>query len=165
MPEEFLSANSSIKDPVVIDPPEYDVAAAWKGCQDYVERCGGLAYPDGEPNICAAAGADPGCASCPNCHQYFWAFGKRIQCTECGFEFETDWWPMYSSGVSDGQIMRGERTYPDQEFTERLKYGITQRIETRMAHPYYRYGYGHPTPSPWEQHDKLPWREIMTEEA
>jgi hypothetical protein len=28
MPEEFLSTNKSIKDPVVIDPPGFDVRAA-----------------------------------------------------------------------------------------------------------------------------------------
>lgn len=161
MPEEFLSANSSIKDPIVIEPPDYDVSKGWEWCREYVESCGGLAYPDGEPNITAAAGADPGCCSCPNCHQYFWAFGRRIRCTECGFEFPTDWWPMYSYGCQHARRLNGSAQSPDPEVQARLVAYLTAQLEEKMKHPYYRYGFDNPVANAWLTHDKLPWKEIM----
>lgn len=161
MPEEFLSANKSIKDPIIINPQGDTPEKGWKSCQDYVESCGGLAYPDGDANLRAAAGADPGCCSCPNCHQYFWAFGRIIQCSECGFQFPTDWWPMYSYGVGDAQTLNGAREFPDEGFKDILITGIQQRMPQRIQHPYYRYGLEHPVLDAWKEHDQLPWKEIM----
>jgi len=159
--EVAISKDKGIKDPIIIDPPDTTPEDGWKWCRDYVEHCGGLSYPDGEPNMRAAAGADPGCCSCPNCHQYFWAFGRIIQCTECGFQFPTDWWPMYSYGVGDYQTLHGNRLM-DAEIKQRIIHGINERMAERMKHPYYRYGFEHPpVGSAWEEHDKLPWKEIM----
>jgi hypothetical protein len=58
MAEEFLGANSIIKDPIIIDPPGETPEDGWKDCADWVERKGGMVHPDGEPNIAAAFGAD-----------------------------------------------------------------------------------------------------------
>lgn len=162
MPEEFLSANSSIKDPIIIDPPGLTPEDVWKQCRAYVESCGGLAYEDGEPNIRAAAGADPGCCTCPNCHQYFWSCGRVIQCTECDFQFPSDWWPMYSYGVGDSKTLADSSRFPDKTIWKRICRGINERMEKRIQHPYYRYGFNNPVDDPWATHDKLPWKEIMS---
>lgn len=163
MPTEELrramSEASMIKDPIVIDPAGYDPAKGWGECKEFVEQCGGLAYSDGEPNWRAAFGADPGCCTCPNCHQYFWAFGKRLRCTECGFEFPTDWWGMYSYGVNASK--------PDPPYVADLPRDARARLDQlhqdRLSHPYYRYGFEHSVDNAWEEHDKLPWKEIMNE--
>jgi hypothetical protein len=165
MPDEFLSSNSVIKDPIIIDPSGETAEQGWDACHKYVEQCGGLAYDDGEPNWRAAFGADPGCCSCPNCKQMFWAFGRVIRCTECGFEFPTDWWPMYSYGVSDAHLISGKRKLPDDEIRQRLIYGVNERMPKRIQHPYYKYGFEHPVESAWDEHDKLPWKEIMAGES
>jgi len=154
---------SDIKDPIIIDPPDLTPKDVWNDCARYVESVGGMTYPDGEPNIAAAAGADPGCCSCPHCQQYFWMMGRVIQYSECGFQFNSDWWPMYSYGCSDAKILAGDRKFPDPDFAKRLIAGIQERMAKRISHPYYRYGFEHPVDDPWEQHDKLPWRQIMAQ--
>jgi hypothetical protein len=161
MPEEFLSANSSIKDPIIIDPPGYTADKGWQECQSYVESVGGPTHSDGEPCIMAAAGADPGCCTCPNCHQYFWAFGRRIRCTECGFEFPTDWWPMYSYGTQHSRRLSGAVVCPNPDDNRRMLAYVSAKSEEMKKHPYYRYGFDHPVGDPWEAHDKLPWQDIM----
>ena len=152
---------SDIKDPIIIDPPDFTPEQGWQQCKEYVERCGGLAYEDGEPNIRAAAGADPGCCSCPDCQQYFWKFGKIIQCTECGFQFNSDWWEMYSYGVSDSKTLNSPGRFPDPAFAQIMVARIKERKLDRMKHPYYRYGFEHPVEDAWAEHDKLPWKQIM----
>lgn len=162
--ELALSKDKGIQDPIIIEPQGYTAEQGWEWCHGYVESCGGIAYPDGEANLRAAAGADPGCCSCPNCHQYFWAFGRIIQCTGCGFQFQTDWWPMYSYGVGDYKTLHGNSGIMDAEIKQRIIHGISERMPERIKHPYYRYGFEHPVPegsSAREQHDKLPWKEIM----
>jgi hypothetical protein len=90
----------------------------------HYQSVGGMVYEDGEVNMRAAFGADPGCCSCPNCKQMFWSFGRVIECTECKFQFPTDWWPMYSYGVGDAHTLSGERQFPDADFRTRLIAGI-----------------------------------------
>jgi hypothetical protein len=130
----------NMKDPIVVDPPGFDIDAAWQECKDYVDRCGGLSHPDGEPNMRAAFGADPGCCSCPACQEYHWAFGCVQKCTKCGFEYPTDWWPMYSYGA--------------QAFFCESKY----KHEERLSHPYYRYGFEHPVDRPQDEMHKIDWK-------
>lgn len=148
MPEEFLSANKSIKDPIIIDPPGQTAEQVWNDCAAWVEQCGGIAYPDGEANMMAAAGADPGCCTCPNCGQYFWSCGRRIECTECSFQFPTDWWPMYSYGVQDARRLNGSIVCPEPEVNARMLQIVRQHSNERMKHPYYRYGFDHPVTDP-----------------
>ena len=152
---------NNIKDPIIIDPPGLTPEQVWKSCNDYVEECGGLVHPDGEPNWKAAFGADPGCCACPNCHQYFWSCGRIIQCTECDFQFPSDWWAMYSYGCGDAKTINGTTRFPDDEIRLRIVDGINFRMDERMKHPYYRYGFEHPVGNPWEEHDQLPWKTIM----
>jgi hypothetical protein len=133
-----------MRDPKVIDPPGFDPKAGWQECREYVDKCGGLAHEDGEVNWRAAAGADPGVCSCPNCGEMYWSWGRIVECLDCAFQFPTDWWAMYSWGVQAA-----------------TRNGPAYRQAERMEHPYYRYGFEHPVEDPWEQHDKLPWKEIM----
>lgn len=61
----------------------------------------GEAFPWGEPNPfgeptednprmwAAAAWADPGVISCPQCNVYLWHEGLRVRCPDCGHEFRT----------------------------------------------------------------------------
>lgn len=140
-----------MKDPIVIDPPNFNQAAAWKDCNDFVEKCGGLAHKDGQPNWRAASGADPGVCSCPACGEYYWAWGNRQRCKQCAFEYPTDWWPMYSWGAQEGQ--------------RKMRLGLswnpsaTYRFDERMRHPYYAFGFHHPTGDPWGTCHTLEWRE------
>ncbi len=133
-----------ISNPIVIDPPDMDIHAAWKQCDKWVKGAGGLFHDDGEPNWRAAFSADPGCVTCPACGETYWAWGRRHRCVKCGFEYPTDWWPMYSYGVHAAKSERG-----------RYKH------EERLSHPYYRYGFEHPVDDAWEQHDKINWRAAM----
>ena len=129
--------------PIVIDPPDFDQDAAWKECQQWVDQHGGMG-DDNPRQMAAAAGADPGCVACPSCGVYYWMFGWRQRCRECGFEYPTDWWPMYSDGVSAG-------------LSDQQRY----RHAARMANPYYRYGFEHPVADAWEQSKLIDWRVAM----
>lgn len=133
-----------MRDPIIIDPPGFNPADGWKQCQEDVERAGGLDDIDGYPNWLAAFAADPGCCTCPNCKAYYWAWGRVIQCLDCGFQFSTDWWPMYSWGVQAAKERRADRLH-----------------EKRMNHPYYRYGFEHPVDDAWEEHDKINWKAVL----
>lgn len=126
-------------DPIVIDPPNFDQKAAWGECADYVDKCGGL--DESNPRqMQAAAGADPGCCSCPQCGKTYWAWGRRQKCRECHFEYPTDWWPMFSWGCT---AARTSSRYEQKE---------------RMKHPYYRLGFESAFEDPWAT-TKLPeWR-------
>lgn len=134
-----------MRDPKIIDPPGFDPKAGWQECREYVDKCGGLTHEDGEVNWRAAFGADPGCCSCPNCGEMYWSWGRIIECLDCGFQFPTDWWAMYSWGV---QATRRTNAPP-------------YKHEERMQHPYYRYGFENPVEDAWEEHDKIKWKEIL----
>lgn len=130
-----------MRNPKVIDPPGFDCEAAWRGCQEEVDRCGGMAHEDGSPNWRAAFSADPGCCSCPACNEYYWSWGRIVECLGCGFQFPTDWWPMYSWGV---QHARREKNPPPAWEDARIRESSRRRHEESMKHPYYRYGYENP---------------------
>lgn len=51
--------------------------------------CGESVGPDGEVNWMAAAFADPGCMSCPNCNEYLWREGLLVRCPHCAHEWRT----------------------------------------------------------------------------
>lgn len=139
-----------LKDPIVVDPAGFDPKAGWKECEEWVEKHGGLGDTEFGPNYGAAAGADPGCMSCPSCHQMFWAWGRIAKCTECEFEFPTDWWSMYSWGVSAAHNKAtGRKMFKHDEY---------------IAHPYYRYGFENPVDDAWQAQDKLDWRTIMADQ-
>ena len=128
-------------DPIVIDPPGFDVEASWRATQAYVDRM----HAAGR-DFAAAAGADPGICSCPKCRVMYWAFGRRQRCRKCGFEYPTDAWPMYSWGVQASQR-------PD----------LAYRHEERLGHPYYRYGFEHPVEEAFEEFDRIDWQSVMVD--
>lgn len=145
-----------MRDPIVIDPPGFDPRAGWKECSEYVEQCGGLAHEDGSVNWRAAFGADPGCMSCPNCGEYYWAWGRIAECLDCHFRFPTDWWAAYSWGVQAAK----QDDRPKSGDTAFEKY-MHEKFQARRAHPYYAYGYNHPVEDAWKEHDKIAWKEIV----
>jgi hypothetical protein len=103
---------NEILDPIVLEPAGFTPEQGWAECEQYVKQCGGVTNKDGEVNWRAAFGADPGCCSCPACHVTYWAWGARVRCVRCAFEFPTDWWPMYSYGVSAATAkMRGAKIH------------------------------------------------------
>jgi len=130
-------------DPIILWPvitPE----EIWKDCEEWVKRKGGLS--DDNPNqMMAAAGADPGICSCPNCHEHHWSYGRIHKCPTCSFIYPSDWWPMYAYGCSSG---RGRLSFEHID-------------ERRRGHPYWKYGFEHPVEDAWETHDKLPWKELI----
>ena len=136
--------------PIVIDPPDFDQHAAWKECGEYVEKCGGIQHDDGEINWRAAFGADPGFCSCPACGEMYWCWGRCQRCRVCEFEYPTDAWPMYSYGVQAAQSVK-----------HRGPNETAYRHAERMDHPYYRYGFDHPTKDSYNAFRALPWRAIM----
>lgn len=50
---------------------------------------GEVVQEDGEVNWAAAAFADPGVMTCPNCKAYLWQEGLRVRCPDCAHEFDT----------------------------------------------------------------------------
>ncbi len=134
------------RDPNVIDPPGFDVAAAWRGCHAYSDRMHAAERP-----IAAAAGADPGICSCPACGVMYWAWGRRQRCADCGFAYPVDWWAMYSYGVQAAlrPAVRGQ--YPS----------LAGLHAERLAHPYYRFGFENPVEDAWANREKVDWRAVM----
>lgn len=125
-----------MRDPIVIDPPGFDSAAAWKECGDYVQQCGGIEHEDGTTNWRAAFGASPGICSCPSCHEDYWAWGRIHKCADCGFEYPTNAWAMFSWGV--------QAAWNREKFEQHR--GLQTLHEKRLSHPYYRYGFENPPP-------------------
>lgn len=133
----------SIREPIIIEPPGRTPKDGWDKCHAAVEERGG--FGDGDQiNIGAAFVADPGVCTCPNCHEHFWAWGTKLECTECHFQFPTDWWGMYSHGVAAARRI----------FVESLH-------QERLQNPYYQYGFEHPVADAWGEHEKIPWKQIM----
>lgn len=131
----------SIREPKVIDPPNFDAHKIWDDCKDAMDN---VVRPDGSLSWKAAFCADPGCCTCPNCHVYYWQLGKVIECLDCQFQFPTDWWPMYAYGCNAATGSRVKSLHNE-----------------RMSHPYYRYGFEHSVDDPWEHHDKIDWKSVM----
>jgi hypothetical protein len=138
-------------EPIILDPANLTPEQGWDECHRYVEKCGGLTDGDGEVNWRAAFGADPGICTCPACHQQYWAWGRRHRCRQCGFEYPTDWWPMYSYGVNAATSeQRGSKVHIQNS------QALRDLHERRLAaHPYYRYGFEHPVEDPWKEHDRI----------
>lgn len=155
-----------MKDPIVIDPPNFDQKAAWNECREYVDKCGGLTDDDGEPNWRAAFGADPGCCSCPVCHEYYWQWGRVQKCVDCGFEYPVDWWPSYSEGVTAASWINGEIEI-NSDGRKRVLAGKIERHTQRMHNPYYRHGFENKPPAEacgiklMDYAQSIPWREIV----
>ena len=151
---------TDILDPIILEPAGLTPEAGWAECKDYVDKCGGLQHDDGEVNWRAAFGADPGLSSCPACHQPYWAWGTKLKCilNTCGFEFPTDWWPMYSYGVH-AAMAKGRGAKVDIENHP----GLRELHERRLSHPYYRYGFEHPVESAWDEHNKIDWKTVMAD--
>ena len=151
-----------MKDPIVIDPPGFDCQAGWKECSEYVDKCGGLVHKDGEPNWRAAFGADPGCVSCPNCKEFFWCWGRVIECTECHFQFPTDWWPMYAYGCQEAK--RKPNPNWDAKEQARMDKYFAEAHAKRIDHPYYRYGFEYPPQEKaYDAKDKVKWADVFPE--
>lgn len=151
-----------MRDPIVIEPAGFDVAAAWQECREYVEKCGGLTHEDGEPNWRAAFGADPGCCSCPSCRVHYWAWGRKQRCIDCGFEYPTDSWAQFSYGCQDANRISGKTVCPDPEVNRRLLDRIKRDLPEKLKHPYYRYGYENPADDPWKAYHEIKWREVLS---
>jgi hypothetical protein len=148
---------SDLMEPIIVEPAGLTPEQGWDECHRYVEQCGGLTHEDGEVNWRAAFGADPGICSCPSCHQKYWSWGTVQRCRQCGFQYPTDWWPMYSYGVSAATaVERGAKVHI--EVSEALR----DLHERRMAsHAYYRYGYEHPVKDAWAEHERIDWRAVF----
>lgn len=133
-----------MKDPIILWPritPE----EVWKECKEWVNEKGGLSS-DNPHQMMAAAGADPGVCSCPNCREYHWAYGQIHQCHTCKFIYPTDWWPMYSYGCSAGH--RGDT-------------GFRHINDMRKNHPYWKYGFENPNVDPWKEKESVRWIDVI----
>lgn len=146
-----------MRDPIVIEPAGFDPRAGWQECREHVDKCGGLSHEDGEPNWSAAFGADPGCMSCPNCGEMYWAWGTIAECLDCQFRFPTNWWAAYSWGTQ--QKKREEN--PPSGVSPRFFVYTRETHAQRIGHPYYAYGYNNPVEDAWAEHDKIKWKEVV----
>ena len=63
--------------PIIIEGEEFDWDAGSKAMTSVINH-------DGEINWRAAAAADPGVTSCPNCKEYYWREGSKVKCKKCG---------------------------------------------------------------------------------
>ena len=114
-----------MRDPKVIEPPDFDASVIWAQCD---KHCSNAVRADGSINWSEAAGADPGVIGCPNCEETYWHLGAVVECLECKFQFPTDWYDRYVRGVHDGRVVPG-----------------FQRHGHLHADPYYQYGLQHPS--------------------
>jgi hypothetical protein len=130
-----------MEEPIVIDPPGFDLATAWESCREDREN---VVDAEGEVNWGAAFGADPGVTSCPACQTYHWAWGRRQRCTKCAFEYPVGW----NHIVGEGQGDRG--TLP-----------LASVPPERPDDPYYMHGWTHPT-LPYEALHAVDWPEVVT---
>jgi len=150
----------SIYEPIIVDPPGMTPESGWAECDAAVKGAGGLQDRDGEVNLRAAFSADPGITSCPKCRAQHWAWGRRVRCSQCAFEFPTDWWPMYSYGVNAATgAARGAKIHIGNHD------GLRSLHETRLSHAYYRYGFQHPVASAWDEHEKIDWANVLQRAA
>jgi hypothetical protein len=147
--------------PIVIDPPGFDQKAGWQECSDYVDKCGGLAYEDGEPNWRAAFGADPGVCSCPACGEMYWCWGRVQRCAVCQFEYPTDAWPAYSEGCDAGMRLSGKRVCPDAEAHERMIAYSNKKYNQRKDNPYFLFGFEHPVANAYWHYEKTDWKFVL----
>lgn len=148
-----------MRDPIVIDPLGFDPRTGWQECREYIDQCGGLAHEDGSPNWRAAFGADPGCMSCPNCGEMYWAWGRVAECLDCHFRFPTDWWAAYSWGVQ--QKNREVNPPPAMRDDSAFRSYRVERRDAALLHPYYRYGYENPVEDAWKERDQIPWKDAV----
>lgn len=138
-----------MKDPIILWP-QITPAEVWEDCKQWVEDKGGLSE-DNPSSMMAAAGADPGCCSCPACHEMHWSYGIIHKCPSCGFIYPTDWWAMFSWGSASGRRdAQAELT----EFQERCR----KFDDKRRGHPYWDYGYKHKPAEAWTAKDLIDWR-------
>lgn len=138
----------NVKDPIVIDPPNFDAKAIWDDCKvamDHVQNA------DGSTNWRAAFYADPGICSCPSCHETYWCLGSRQRCAVCGFEYPTNAWSMYSWGVQAAWLKEGpEKSKLDKGYYE--------------ASEYFRYGFHNPPPKGtdlFKLFEETDWKPLM----
>lgn len=146
MPRERQSEHKWCGDPIVIDPPDFDLKAAWGECRDYSDRMNAAGRP-----VAALHGADPGVCSCPACHAMYWRWGSRQRCKECEFEYPTNAWSMYSYGVQAAnppEWMKNESWFQREH-------------QARLSSPYYRYGFEHPVEHPFVKMDHIDWRAVV----
>lgn len=109
-----------IHNPIVLDGT--DVNAVWKQCK---RQCDVL-VESGGTDLRAAAGADPGIVSCPKCGTMHWNIGSKQECTQCTFQYPTDWWPMLCWGKQAGD----------------RRHSVTTGVcADRIHHPVYHYAY------------------------
>lgn len=138
-----------MKDPIILWP-KVTPAEVWEDCQKWVADKGGL----GEENpgqLMAAAGADPGCCSCPGCHEHHWAYGTIHKCPACGFVYPTDWWRMFAWGCAAGRRDAKEELTPVEQHCRDYD-------EKRRGHPYWEYGYKHRFEEPWAERKHIDWK-------
>ncbi len=135
-----------VYDPIILDVD--DSEALQKRVWDECHRCSDVLAKTG--SMMAAAGADPGLVACPKCGADHWSIGAKHKCTQCGFVYLTDWWPMLSLGKQ-----AGDRHDPWQK---------------RMSHPVYSWAYNNAdnpdvfidlSISGKELRRELPWDEIL----
>jgi hypothetical protein len=146
---------SDLWEPIILEPHDLTPEQGWDECKSYVEKCGGLTHRGGDVNWRAAFGADPGICSCPVCQQQYWAWGTKQRCRQCGFEYPTDWWPMYSYGVNAATAKdRGAKVHIE------VSQALRELHERRLSHVYYRYGFEHPVDDPWKNRFLVNWRAV-----
>jgi len=69
-----------MKSPIILEGKPFNWEAGGEAMSQVVRD-------DGSVNWFAAAAADPGVISCPNCKEFLWREGHRVKCPDCGHEW------------------------------------------------------------------------------
>lgn len=117
-------------DPKVIEPADYNMKQAAKKC-----------------------GMHMGILGCPICDQNFNDYGgmRVVECVNCDFQFPTDWWSVYSSGVNDRRMISASGAK------------LSGGMKLRMENPYYRAGFNTPHGKAWSTRRAQDWRALTAE--
>lgn len=126
--------------PIILEGEPFDWAAGNEAASNVIDD-------DGEINWGNAFAADPGVVSCPRCCTYHWAEGTKQRCTECGFEYPTNWRHWFTSGQSASNVHRPH---------------AAPSAPARPDCPYYMHGWRNPGIT-WQLADAIPWPVVLAE--
>jgi hypothetical protein len=144
-----------MKEPIILKPEGMTPESGWKECEEYVKKCGGCVHEDGSVNWRAAFGADPGVCTCPRCAVMLSAWGTRIECPDCHFQFPTHWWSQYACGVHAAKMLAKK------DIDKNMQNYYAKKMADNCLCQYFMHGFNNPVDDAWEEHGKIDWEAVV----